>query len=334
MPATKILLVANTKKCRFVMQVLAFEKLMAFGTNETCQTQSQDSRPSFNNTIQTSYLPLQHVHTTEAEIIKHWKQAQKELKICQQNARDLRYQSYEDLLVKYELEASPEALRRKKIVAATLRNEKCRDMFRQIRIAAKPFQEHSGGLKNIMIPRISNENENQPAGNPNDLYAWLAMHPDGPTEWDTIIDRSDIEKHLLQYNQSSFRAASASPCGHGVILDALKFSTLSIAGDEFLRGIIPDEWHGSNQLLQEFLTSFIAPPRVQSQTTIPATISEDDVRRGFGRWKEATSTSPSGRHLGHYKALIQHDKLLCCLDQIPGFVCSNKESRSLDGSRQ
>lgn len=35
--------------------------------------------------------------------------------------------------------------------------------------------------------------------------------------------------------------------------------------------------------------------------------------RGFRKWKEATSTSPSGRHLGHYRAIIQNPILLECL---------------------
>ena len=26
---------------------------------------------------------------------------------------------------------------------------------------------------------------------------------------------------------------------------------------------------------------------------------------GFRKWRESTSTSPSGRHLGHYKALLR-----------------------------
>jgi hypothetical protein len=96
-------------------------------------------------------------------------------------------------------------------------------------------------------------------------------------------------------------------------LDAITFSTLSPAGKSFLDGIIPNKWHGNNDLLKEFLTSFFAPKRVRTSPNISTDISEDDVRRGFGRWKEATSTSPSGRHLGHYKAIIQHNTLLACL---------------------
>ena len=31
------------------------------------------------------------------------------------------------------------------------------------------------------------------------------------------------------------------------------------------------------------------------------------MKQGFSKWKESTSTSPSYRHLGHYKALLVSD---------------------------
>ena len=33
------------------------------------------------------------------------------------------------------------------------------------------------------------------------------------------------------------------------------------------------------------------------------------MRKGFKIWTESTATSPSGRHLGHYKALVQDDDM-------------------------
>jgi hypothetical protein len=65
--------------------------------------------------------------------------------------------------------------------------------------------------------------------------------------------------------------------------------------------------------LKEFLLSFSIPANIANSAPINTKISEDDVKKGFGKWKEATSTSPSGRHLGHYKAIIQNQVLLECL---------------------
>jgi hypothetical protein len=37
---------------------------------------------------------------------------------------------------------------------------------------------------------------------------------------------------------------------------------------------------------------------------IDCEISEEDFLLGIKGWKESTSTSPSGHHLGHYKAIV------------------------------
>lgn len=42
-------------------------------------------------------------------------------------------------------------------------------------------------------------------------------------------------------------------------------------------------------------------------------ISAEELCYGFKSWRESTSTSPSGKHLGHYKALIQDPTLLLFL---------------------
>ena len=128
-----------------------------------------------------------------------------------------------------------------------------------------------------------------------------------------MIDRSTIEDYLLNYNRDSFRAASTSPCGKGSVLDDLSFSTLTSAGTSLLNGNFSSHWHGENELLREFFASFSSPENVRSSQSIPTSVEEVDVKRGFGKWREATSTSPSGRHLGHYRAIIQDDTLLSCL---------------------
>jgi hypothetical protein len=66
-------------------------------------------------------------------------------------------------------------------------------------------------------------------------------------------------------------------------------------------------------LLKEFLSSFFFPSHARKLEEKSTKIMEDDVKSGFGRWKEASSTSPSGQHLGHYRAIIQHHILLECL---------------------
>ena len=49
-------------------------------------------------------------------------------------------------------------------------------------------------------------------------------------------------------------------------------------------------------------------------------VSEDDVQQGFQKWKERTTTSPSGRHLGHYRSLVQDPILRNCFTQFMNII--------------
>ena len=273
------------------------------------QTMIQQRNPSFSFPSQNEDLPTK-------VMMENWKHAKQALKKLQKESRELRYRCYNELLEAYEYDSyNPESKRKAKIVKSTIRTEKCREMYRQIRLSVKPIEENAGGIKSILLPApASRATEDQT--NPihlNDTYKWLAANPGGPARWQMEIDRTSVERHLLNYNRASFRAASASPCGAGPILNDLTFSTLSPAGKDLLHGMFPPSWHGDDELLREFFESFSAPPDIHSSKFIPTRVTEDDVKRGFGRWREATSTSPSGRHLGHYRAIIQNETLLYCL---------------------
>jgi hypothetical protein len=64
-----------------------------------------------------------------------------------------------------------------------------------------------------------------------------------------------------------------------------------------LKNILPE----TGQLIKEM--SMPEEIKVLSEK-IDCEISEEDFILGFKKWKESTSTSPSGWHLGHYKAIV------------------------------
>ena len=259
------------------------------------------------------FFPHYLEHLTRDDLAKHHKAARRNYRATQQASLELRHQSYNELLIKYENDNDPttqhESKRRAKIVKRTMRSEEIRANFKKIRLSVKPHSTLQGGLTSIMTP-IIHPRENTSSG---DTYDYLATTPEEEIRWETILDREKMEQHLLEYNRKSFRAAAGTPCGHGVIMDAITFTATSQAAREFTNGILPPEWHGDNSTLREFLASFFAPPTVTQQPPISTTITMEDVIKGFRKWKESTTTSPSGRHLGHYKAIIQDDTLLDCL---------------------
>ncbi len=166
----------------------------------------------------------------------------------------------------------------------------------------------TGGLTNIRIPRHKAHLEY-----PEDYQAFLQQTEEKDIVWDTLIDKDSINNNLLRYNRNSFRAAAISPCGHGKIYESLTYNSLSPEALEVLSGTIPADWFGNDYILREFLTSFAMPDSVKHSARISTDIAAQDVSTRFKKWKETTSTSPSGRHLGHYKALVQDPTLLQCL---------------------
>jgi hypothetical protein len=55
---------------------------------------------------------------------------------------------------------------------------------------------------------------------------------------------------------------------------------------------------------------------------IPTLITTAELIEGIKKWKERTSTSPSGRHLGHLKAMLANQKMKMSLSKVRNFMQS------------
>jgi hypothetical protein len=174
-------------------------------------------------------------------------------------------------------------------------------MYRKIRKILQPTTH--GALTRIMVQCQKTTTEL-----PEDFQTFLATTAEDNIEWDSILNKESIDDNLLRFNRNYFRAASASPCGSGLFHDKLTFTSFSAPAKKLLNGIIPPLWYGNDELLREFLTSFAIPPKIKTIPPIQTTITEDDVKFGFRNW--TTTTSPSGRHFGHYKAILNDKALL------------------------
>ena len=174
-------------------------------------------------------------------------------------------------------------MRKARIVRNTLAGECTRSTFANIRRVVKPTTTSS--LSKVMIPAASDHFNPET----DSVYQHLqANNHQDVVMWETIVDRPALERHILNYNHESFQAAASSPCGHGVIYDALTFTSLSSASEKLLRGDISKEWNVDDLQLREFLASFAIPEHIRDQPPIRSTITDDEVIKCFKSWKEAT----------------------------------------------
>ncbi len=147
---------------------------------------------------------------------------------CQAESTPMRLQCNEDLIVSYKNDNNPatskESRRKAAIVRRMIDGETVKNKFREIRRTIKPFT--ASCLSKILVPFTSSVPEQ--ADEEQNAYHILQRSDPSEIIWETVIDRSQMEEHLLKYNRDSFRAASKSPLGNGLLYNAITFSGLSV----------------------------------------------------------------------------------------------------------
>ena len=62
---------------------------------------------------------------------------------------------------------------------------------------------------------------------------------------------------------------------------------------------------------REFVVAMAMPEKeMKDLAPLNTQIKLEDFTKGIREWKESTSTSPTGRHLGHYKVALQDKEQL------------------------
>ena len=81
----------------------------------------------------------------------------------------------------------------------------------------------------------------------------------------------------------------------------LPFSGSSKLAEQILDGRSPQDLKISVNMRKILQKAKRKTEEIKTEFTV------DEVKKGFQRWRETTSTSPSGRHLGHYKRILKRD---------------------------
>jgi hypothetical protein len=166
----------------------------------------------------------------------------------------------------------------KKAILALIKSEKNRKIY--VRLKRLLGKANNGGLTHII-----NEKE------------------------ELVLDPAEMYTQLLERNAAHFSQADGTPFTRPAMTDLFgkygtnKMSKLLLDGGMDLENqSIPDAWRAILLQLK----------RLTPEGSIPYHISGKDVENINRKWRESTSTSPSGLHLGHQKALLRfenrHDK--------------------------
>ena len=133
----------------------------------------------------------------------------------------------------------------------------------------------------------------------------IPVHPtDDPkscTNWTQVDVPTEIVRLLQERNRKHFGQAHGTPFTIPPLSEELGFRGDGPTGDAILQG-----QYKSDHIDEHVRLLLNHMEQVHEMATNPSfpTISEDDFRNKLRVWTESTTTSPSGLHLGHYKALI------------------------------
>jgi hypothetical protein len=174
-----------------------------------------------------------------------------------------------------------------KVTSKALKNkiiaENTKEMYRKLRNARG---SHQSGFTTIEVPRDPNET------NYKQCRDWISI--DVPTE---------IEDKLRVRNQRHFGQAQGTFPTVPPFSEWVDWSASTHVSDLILEG----QWHPSElSPLQQDLINYMK--RRTDLDTIADTVTTTEWTEKIQNWPESTSTSPSGFHLTHSKALLaRHD---------------------------
>jgi hypothetical protein len=224
------------------------------------------------------------------EIQKQLRRAQKELREVKQKAALLRENHLRDLL-DVQVESGDDKEHEKQL-RILLRAHKMQHQYKRMQQVLKP--NIKGGLSYVLVPEGA-QPEDFPY-NPSTVRGWSMVH-----------EPRKVEKYLMQRNKTHFGQAHGSPFTVH-LLNQLDWAATSEPAEELINGSVPTCLHHKNQYVNKLIQIIAKEPALQEINTY---MLPEDVARGFRKWREQTSTSPSGCHLG--------------LRRIPCIPTNNKE---------
>ena len=127
----------------------------------------------------------------------------------------------------------------------------------------------------------------------------LPNKPKEAKDWRTVTEPDEIEQLIMERQKVHFGQATPTPFANEPLKSTFNWTGTSPEVQVVLKGdYVPSNTvdSQSNRILQSCTRKM--PP-------VSSSIPLDAMKNKYRSWKETTSTSPSGHHLGHKHALLK-----------------------------
>jgi hypothetical protein len=176
-----------------------------------------------------------------------------------------------------------------KIIHRILRAENLRRTYRKLR-TIRNLDAGSNGLSSLKVPKSVSVTDTEA----------LRSLPDTPDFWETVTLPTAIEKLLLKRNQHHFGQADGTPFTRPPLQAAIGYKSDGYAAEMILKGQI------NFASINEATALVIKHLQSRTAQTLDGQLTQSQIREKINKWKESTTTSPSGIHLGHYRCMCKH----------------------------
>jgi len=224
--------------------------------------------------IHPSKLKPAHLLTISANL----RAAQTQLREIQKVAQEKRRAHLDELI---QAAGICKDQRKRKLILCLKRAEELRGCYAMVRSITKPKQ--MGGISHVRIPSTTTPNENT---------------------WENVYDPQEIEQLVLQQHRKHFSQADGTIFTVEPLRTLINDECTSEYAQKVLDGTANIEDLPVDEYTKTLLLHLKTKVLPNEKTRLP--LDPDAVTQGFKLWPERTSTSPSGRHLGIYKALSKH----------------------------
>ena len=113
------------------------------------------------------------------------------------------------------------------------------------------------------------------------------------------MDEPDlVQERITKHLHTHFQQAQGTPFTTKPLSDDINYVGDTEAAESILEG------NYQNEKVTNLTNLFLQQMKRRTNNTIPDIITKEEMMTKYKLWREQTTTSPSGRHLGHYKALI------------------------------
>jgi hypothetical protein len=120
-------------------------------------------------------------------------------------------------------------------------------------------------------------------------------------KYKTVVHSEKVESHICASNYEHFGQANNTTFATNLVQQIFGQFGTNAESMQLLDGIIPDELqHGSDALL----SILHKIKKLEGITEISGQVTTEEIKNGYKKWRESTSTSASGCHLGHDKAAL------------------------------